>query len=294
MVKNLRGYDGSASEVDNFDWWTPVEQEPLDILGEPPGGLGSGGGGGGLYFPDFQYGGDSLGGLNDALSQQIQAEIQAKIAAEIQAKMEADKKLQELAEYYAIAENKRKLAEAMEAERLRILADENERKNLSALEAERWRIANAELAAEAERQRLADEAEKQRLANLAAEAERKRLEAEAERQRLDDIAAEAEKKKLADEAQKKRLADLEAESIKGALEAEKALGGKFLSLKEDDIKILKEIATKPAVITQKQLEEQKLTQPVQRPIVNKEPINNNMLIFGLIAALVGVYIITKD
>jgi len=285
---NFRGYGGDASQTDNFDWYTPVEQEPLDYLGYPPSG---GGGGysdpvrGDLYIPEFQYGGDSLGGLNDALSQQIAEEIRRSLEAQIQAQIEADRKLQEAAEYFAIAENRRKLAEAIEAERLRILADENERQRLSDVDNERIRIAAAELAADAERQRLAELAassEKQRLAAEAAkEAEKARKEAaEAEIKRKEVASAEAiaSAAVAAAEAETKRLAAIEAQK------------------KADDEKKKSDVIVTPSVVTPiRTVLPEKATMPVTMPSTQAPTKSNNTLVIGgILLAVVVLYVITKD
>ena len=105
---------------------------------------------------------------------------------------------------------------AAELERKRLIAAEAERQRQAA-EAERKRLAEAERqrqAAEAERKRQAIEAEKKRQA----EAERQRQAAEAEKKRLADIEvkrlADIEAKRLADIAEKKRLEDAQRQNDK--------------------------------------------------------------------------------
>jgi hypothetical protein len=276
---------------DGYDYVAPI----LDLYSPPnPSGGGYGYGG--------NYGGDSMGGLNDALSAQIAEEIRRSIEAQIQAQIEADMKLQEAAEYFRIAENQRKLAEAMEAERLRILADENERRNISALEAERWRKANEELAAEAERQRLAEiEAEKNKQAALnAATAAKAKADADAKVE-ADRVAkekailaekAEASAKAIASaevaalEAENKRLAAIEAQKVADALKVK-------TDVISETVKGSQSMVLQGGLAASHEFF-QSLNKKKETPKTEQKSSNNTLVIGGILLAVVVLYVITKD
>jgi serine/threonine protein kinase len=165
--------------------------------------------------------------IQDEQLARLQREVEAQRIEAERLRLQAEEEQRRQAE--AEADRQRRQADA---ERLRRQAEEAERQNRQA-EAERLRRE----AEEAERQRqLAEAAERERQRQQALEAERQRqLEAtrraEAERQRLADEArrAEAERQRLADEArraeaERRRQAEAEAERVRqvaAAAEAER-------------------------------------------------------------------------
>ena len=183
-------------------------------------------------------------------------------------------------------ENSNKTHEKEKVEKKRIAEDEAERKRI-AKEADKLRIAEEEaekkrLAEEAEKLRIAEEVKKKRIAEE--EAEMKRL-AEQEAEKLRIAEEEAEKKRIAEgEAEMKRIAEEEAEKLRIAEEeaerkriAEEQAEMKRIAEEAEQLRIAEEEAEKNRIAEEEAKKKSIAEKESLKKIIIEEEAENKLL-----------------